>query len=100
MITRKRLIDANELKKKASMKGHSVRPLITAYHMCVSVRDIDNAPTVDAVEGKHGRWHEVPYIDKIACSVCGNHWSIIDNCTETFNYCPNCGADMRGDWND
>lgn len=50
MATEKRLIDANELKKKAEMRGHCIRPMVTNYHQCVTVRDIDNAPTVDAVE--------------------------------------------------
>ena len=50
MANEKRLIDANALKNKAKYQGHCVRPLVTAYHLCVSVSDIDNAPTVDAVE--------------------------------------------------
>ena len=45
-----RLIDANALKKKADMRGHCIRPLVTAFQMCVTVHDIDDAPTVDAVE--------------------------------------------------
>ena len=45
-----RLIDANALKEKASMRGLCLRPMVTAYQSCVSVSDIDNAPTVDAVE--------------------------------------------------
>ena len=32
--------------------------------------------------------------DHIACSICGHVWSILDNDTETFEYCPNCGACM------
>ena len=50
MENKKRLIDANALKEKAKYQGHCIRPLVTGYHMCVSVSDIDNAPTVDAVE--------------------------------------------------
>ena len=50
MASEKRLIDANALKNKAKYQGHCVRPLVTGYHLCVSVSDIDNAPTVDAVE--------------------------------------------------
>lgn len=37
------------------------------------------------------------FTDDIACSECLALFSVIDNETEHFNYCPNCGADMRGD---
>ena len=43
---------------------------------------------------KHGRWVEDTAYDMIACTECGHAWNIIDNCTETFNFCPNCGAIM------
>ena len=50
----------------------------------------------DAVEVVHGRWVEDTAYCNIACTECGHMWNIIDNCTETFNYCPNCGAKMDG----
>ena len=33
------------------------------------------------------------------CSVCGNSWTTIEGtpCDNGMNFCPNCGADMRGD---
>ena len=55
---------------------------------------IKNAPTIDAVEVVHGRWVEM--LDDVLCSKCGHSWNIFDNCAETFNYCPNCGAKMDG----
>lgn len=54
----------------------------------------------------HGRWIEYPlclgYVgayseDHIVCSNCKKVWSIIDNDTERFKHCPNCGAKMDGD---
>ena len=44
-----------------------------------------------------GEWIQQlrPYEDEIVCSVCGANFNIIDNCTERFNFCPNCGAEMR-----
>lgn len=72
--------------------------------------DIDNAPTVDAVDvireamskfgdvvkqgrlvgERHGRWIALPVDDEEAykCSECG------DKEYYTCNYCPNCGAKM------
>ena len=45
-----------------------------------------------------GEWIEQPrpYEDEIVCSVCGANFNTIDNCTEKFDFCPNCGAKMKG----
>lgn len=56
-------------------------------------------PSADVVEVKHGNWSTVcdglDMVDYHICSLCGY---------KTFehypNYCPNCGADMRGEQND
>ena len=37
------------------------------------------------------------FTDDIACSECLTKFSNIDNETERFNFCPNCGAYMRGE---
>lgn len=59
---------------------------------------------LEAQMPKEGEWIEYPdclryegaYNDTfIACNQCGHVWSTIDNCTETFDYCPNCGARMN-----
>ena len=50
-------------------------------------RNIKNAPTIDAVPVKHGRWIN----DN--CSECGLYVYHGD----MRNYCPNCGARMDGD---
>lgn len=55
---------------------------------------ISEAPTIEAEPVVHGRWAED--LEDIICSECGCSWNLIDNCTETFNYCPNCGAKMDG----
>ena len=52
-------------------------------------------------ERKTGRWLEREdyegsyYYD---CSVCGNSWTTIDGTPQEngMNYCPNCGAEMKG----
>ena len=61
----------------------------------VHIRDTDDVVKI-FVPVRHGRWIEK---DKYAfgtfydCSICGNR--IHDN-GHSWNYCPNCGADMRG----
>ena len=62
------------------------------------LRTICKAPTVDAKEVVHGRWVDTDYKPDIycKCSVCGRRTYVYDD----YNYCPNCGADMRdGDGN-
>ena len=53
---------------------------------------VNSAPTVDAKPVVHGRWICLePEIGYFACSEC-DHRILRAKC----NYCPNCGADMRG----
>ena len=46
-------------------------------------------PTADVRENVHGHW-----TDDCECSVCGFG---VDPITVGSNYCPHCGADMRGE---
>jgi hypothetical protein len=72
----------------------------------ITANDIMRFPTVDAEPVKHGEWigfperleYENAFCDEhIVCSECHHVWNVIDNCTEEFKYCPNCGARMDGD---
>ena len=59
---------------------------------------IDNAPSADVAPVRHGRWVEKEkYTFGIMydCSLCENR--ILDN-GHPWNYCPNCGAKMDGNW--
>lgn len=42
-----------------------------------------------------GEWIEEPYLLGVTrrCNVCGENYGMPHG---VFNYCPNCGADMRG----
>lgn len=60
--------------------------------------DVHDAPTIES-ERKTGTWyehysHEDGERDGVRCSECGTHYYFGG---QLMNYCPNCGADMRGD---
>lgn len=85
-----RLIDADALLEFAENR----------YWKTLIPGDIINAPTVDAKPVVHGRWiHTVIEDDwggtfhKWTCTNCDFSTGHNPNGT---NYCPNCGADMRG----
>ena len=95
-----RLIDADALKKKAQMRGHVLeKSMVTAYHMCVSTHDINEAPTVDAEPVRHGRWimadEYCNHAKEFQCSACGNtvEYDYYTRFCE-YDFCPNCGAKM------
>lgn len=58
---------------------------------------IDAAPTLDVQPVRRGEWVDngIPESMLSACSVCGFPCGAY-----TFNFCPNCGADMRGTTNE
>ena len=94
MKDKKRLIDANALKEQIAKEIHTYWTNGTGgYYLAKdAIADIDNAPTVDAVEVVHARWVDVR-------EICGDY--MCSNCkelsrTKTYNYCPDCGAKMDG----
>ena len=90
MANEKRLIDANALIEEANAEG--------AYGY-VDAFQIANAPTVDAVEVKHGRWIPAMHIGD-CCYRCSECQFLRDAyLLDIGNYCPNCGARMEGDVN-
>ena len=61
-----------------------------------AIKKIPKGIIVDVAPVRHGRWVEKEkYTFGIMydCSLCGDR--ILDN-GHSWNYCPNCGADMRG----
>lgn len=60
-------------------------------HGNVHYEDLKNLPTAYVVEHKRGEW--IIQDGNVVCSEC------FEPNLET-NYCPNCGADMRGDINE
>ena len=82
-----RLIDVDELKKKAFGKRGGL----------IHTKDIDDAPTVDAVPVAHGYWKAVTDdgIDyKRICSCCGEEapFDESEDIYLIYPHCPWCGA--------
>ena len=91
MATEKRLIDANALKKQKTILWDEA----LGFCDCVLIENIDDAPTVDAVEVVHGHWVSDEGDVLFHCSECetqiSTSWDYDDL---QWNYCPSCGAEM------
>ena len=60
------------------------------------VKILNQFPVADVAPVRHGRWvkkEKYTFGIMYDCSLCENR--ILDN-GHPWNYCPNCGADMRG----
>lgn len=88
-----RLIDANAI-QYTDLNGDHPESKVRVY--VVFKENIDRMPTVDAVPVRHGRWimaeGELAFWDE--CSECGKK---ILHRTPYYDFCPNCGANMRKD---
>jgi len=73
------------------------------------IKGLRSLPTIE--ERKKGKWEERKVFDtegtgivemqSAKCSVCGKyHTTPYLYYFDNFNFCPNCGADMRGEKND
>lgn len=96
-----RLIDANEVRKKAiphTRGEHGYSADIRKW--AVLVGEIDDAPTIEAEPVKHGRWWKG--VESKLDTHTGEYWEeVYYNCLEcdyasdwNSPYCPNCGATM------
>lgn len=97
-----RYIDADKLCKGLTEMAKYQEPYKQSTILGV-VSTIENTRTADVVEVMHGEW-KYEQLDeykfyKVTCPYCdacymGNYDAYND--PDEFNYCPNCGADMRG----
>ena len=100
-MSEQRLIDANALKeqidyyiKEAGWSEHDNRVLGWCKEF------IDNAPTVEA--RPQGEWInsgvDISGHRLNRCSICNGVYqmSYVGDSITRWNYCPNCGADMKG----
>lgn len=104
-----RLIDENKL-KIAIWKSYEPYQHDHATTISRIANVIDEQPTVEAVSVVHGEWetceHKLNHEVHVRCSVCGASGTIdmamfLGDVEVTMNnFCPNCGADMRGKKNE
>lgn len=80
-----RLIDADALEDKA--KQYSLG-YYEADEWAVPLCEINEAPSID-IEPKRGEWMDDDFVGQYRCSEC-DYYAI-----DEYDYCPNCGADMR-----
>ena len=68
--------------------SHGAHPLV------VELSDIDDLPNIDAAPVRRGSWKKEPYLFGWThrCNRCGENYGMPHG---MFNFCPNCGADMR-----
>ena len=91
------LIDHYILHDKDAKKNHSalfIEGMKDGYYRIRS--NIISLPSADVVEVVHGKWVDKgeDYVLRWYCSNCGR------KDTHIYNFCPDCGADMRGGTDD
>lgn len=70
------------------------RELALAVCPSIARETIEAIPSADVVERKRGKWFKND-IGYIRCPICGYN-DFVER-LDYFSFCPNCGADMRGE---
>lgn len=97
-----RLIDANVLMEDIIKRFHC-KPYIEVGNNCEYIHNIiDDQPTIEAVEVVRGEWERTDITDEdgwalYRCTHCDWHTTYYYSfsASPVYNFCPNCGADMR-----
>lgn len=99
----KKFVDVDAIQDRAFQLKFDFR--ITERELAIVNRLLLEAPSADVVERKRGKWVADgkpvdPERDSCWCSVCGAWLVGSDEYHVDHNFCPNCGADMRGEKQD
>ena len=100
-----RAIDADALKDRLQSIAYDdwnqgvTTLLADAYRECADM--VDEQPTIES-ERKRGCWVGIDDepCETYECDVCGAVYDTVGNTWDLPNYCPNCGAKMRGEQNE
>ena len=94
-----KLVDARRslnLKCRELFRNEKIAESIYRF-LCDGIEECEDFTPADVPDRKVGKWNTDKESPEYAtCSVCGHcDW----DCTESeyFNYCPNCGAEMKGE---
>lgn len=95
-----RLIDADALTKNVlkwmppDPCGREEKEFPFAEDICVSMlMEIEEAPTIEP--RPRGRWH-IENNSLVVLDVCNKCMRSVRHVAPFYDFCPNCGADMRG----
>lgn len=98
-----KLIDADEVQKILKhIRGKYVNRLPKANQLFWDTiryieKKVRSIPTVEAKEVVHGEWVRTKFASEYICSNCQalTYAELTRTGYKNFNFCPNCGADMR-----
>lgn len=65
-----------------------------------AIAEVINVLLIDAVERKRGEWEQVHNDDNgidFRCSICHRYRFHNGEMLRKYKFCPNCGAEMRGE---
>ena len=102
-----RYIDADELinylkdLQKPMNIGFGEESVLVSINLKSLISSIESLPTADVRENVNGEWTDHRTLEHDGEFYCSNCGFVLDSYIQGafYNYCPNCGADMRGEEN-
>jgi hypothetical protein len=86
----------NDTIEKHKNSDNFTRTVRAAENMITIIKRI---PSADVVEVKHGEWERIESDASVdfRCSTCHRYRFHNGEMLRKYKFCPNCGADMRGE---
>ena len=95
LISRQAAIDAIDAILPAEPMKNEYTQGITCG-AALAIEYVKQLPSAQPERNK-GEWIETEFLKLRECSCCHVRWGMYD--VENFNFCPNCGAEMKGESN-